>query len=107
MKKTLSLLVALALLLCAFSSLSAKSYFSDHGFWKYLAANLTTLNFLHPALPGVFEGMTRGGAVREVETKAVELMKSKTGSGLNMAQAIDRVLLADPDLAQRYETEEE
>ena len=47
----------------------------------------------------------QGGAVKEVETKAAELMKSK--SGLTMAQAIDAVLMGDPELAKRYETEEE
>lgn len=46
----------------------------------------------------------QGGAVKEAETKAAELMKSKTG--LTFAQAIDEVLQADPDLAKRYETED-
>lgn len=46
----------------------------------------------------------QGGAVKEVETKAGELMKSK--NGLTFAQAIDAVLQADPELAKRYETED-
>jgi len=41
---------------CAISSCSASDYFTGFGFWKYLAANVSTLNFLHPSLPGVFEG---------------------------------------------------
>lgn len=49
--------------------------------------------------------VARGGAVKEVEAKAAELMKSK--AGLTRAQAIDRVLMEDPELAERYETEEE
>lgn len=47
----------------------------------------------------------RRGAVQEAESKAAELMKSKTG--LTRAQALDQVLSADPELAERFENEEE
>lgn len=50
-------------------------------------------------------GATGGGAVKETESKALELMKSR--KDLTMAQAIDEVLQADPELAKRYETEDE
>ena len=49
-------------------------------------------------------GSADGGAWAEAETKAVELMKSKTG--LTKAQAIDEVLMADLALAERCEKEE-
>ncbi len=49
-------------------------------------------------------GAKQGGAVKEAETKAAELMKSK--NGLTFAQAVDEVLQADPDLAKRYEMED-
>ena len=49
--------------------------------------------------------VAKGGAIKEVEAKAAELMKSK--AGLTRAQAIDRILMDDPELAERYETEEE
>ena len=49
-------------------------------------------------------GSADGGAWAEAETKAVELMKSKTG--LTKAQAIDEVLMADPALVERCEKEE-
>lgn len=47
----------------------------------------------------------RGGVVKEVEAKAAELMKSR--SGLSREQAIDRILSEDAELARRYETEED
>lgn len=45
-----------ALALCFVSCLPFGEYFSDKGLYGYLAANLSFLNFLHPALPGVFQG---------------------------------------------------
>lgn len=53
---------AATVLLCAVglsaaSTLPAGEYFTDAGLWKYLGANLCFLNFLHPTLPGVFEGL--------------------------------------------------
>lgn len=42
--------------LAAVSSLSPSAYFSARGFYEYLAANLSFLNWLHPDLPGVFTG---------------------------------------------------
>ena len=45
------------------STLNAVSYFTDSGFWKYLAANISTLNFIHPDLPGVFNGEPVNGSL--------------------------------------------
>ncbi len=50
----------LTVLLCALglsaaSSLGAWEYFTSGRFWRYLAANMSFLNFLEPGLPGVFE----------------------------------------------------
>ena len=54
-----------AIFLCTFGILPPNEYFSNVEFWKYLAANLTTLNFLHTSLPGVFEGLPLNGAVND------------------------------------------
>lgn len=47
-----------AVALCAISLCSPGQYFLSPGFWKYLAANLSFLNFLEPTLPGVFTDAT-------------------------------------------------
>lgn len=58
-----------AVLLAPFSSLGARSYFFDSGFRKYLAANLCTLNFLCPSLPGVFEGAAVNGSLWTIKVE--------------------------------------
>lgn len=47
--------LACAFGLVALSTLAADDYFFSAGFWKYLGANLTFLNFIEPGLPGVFD----------------------------------------------------
>lgn len=49
-------------------------------------------------------GSAEGSAWAEAEAKAVELMKSKTG--LSKAQALDEVLMENPELAERCEKED-
>lgn len=46
--------VACALLLVFFSELSWKDYFFSSHWVRYLAANVLSLNFIEPSLPGVF-----------------------------------------------------
>ena len=52
-----------ALFLSFASTLSLSEYFTNIHLYKYLIANLSTLNFIHPNLPGVFEGLPLNGAV--------------------------------------------
>ncbi len=53
------LIVILAAIALVFvSDLSPVVYFTSGGFWKYLAANLSFMNFLAPSLPGVFTEAT-------------------------------------------------
>lgn len=46
--------VSAAVGMAAFSRLPAGDYFLSREWWRYLASNLVFLNFLQPALPGVF-----------------------------------------------------
>lgn len=59
----ITIVLGSALLLSFLSQLSLLEYFSNNGFWKYLVANLSTLNFLHPDLPGVFNGEPVNGSL--------------------------------------------
>jgi peptidoglycan/LPS O-acetylase OafA/YrhL len=52
-----------AIFLCTFSSLKISEYFFNADFFKYILANFSTLNFLHPSLPGVFENQVLNGSV--------------------------------------------
>lgn len=46
--------ISCAIGLVTLSDLSHTASFSSFDFWEYFGANLSFLNFLHPALPGVF-----------------------------------------------------
>lgn len=50
-----SVVLLFAVVLGLFSE--TPGYFLSSGFYEYLAANLSFLNFVHPGLPGVFTGM--------------------------------------------------
>ena len=48
------IVLSCAILFSFVSSLSFQEYFTSNVFYKYLAANLSFLNFIQPTLPGVF-----------------------------------------------------
>ncbi len=49
--------------LSVFSVLPLREYFCNGTFCKYIVANILTLNFIQPNLPGVFEGLALNGSV--------------------------------------------
>lgn len=63
-----------ALGLVGVSTLPAAEYFTSPQFWKYLAANLSFLNFLEPDLPGVFGSQAISSVNVSLWTMKVEWM---------------------------------
>lgn len=101
-----TVVLAGAFFLSAFSQLPAREYFFNSGFFKYLAANISTLNFIHPTLPGVFEGLALDGSVNgslwtiKIEIGfyillpfVVSVMRKINGGGVQMWRSC-RVVLA-------------
>ncbi len=52
----LTVVLVFAVGLCLVSALGPVEYFASGHWWRYLAANLSFMNFIEPTLPGVFEG---------------------------------------------------
>jgi peptidoglycan/LPS O-acetylase OafA/YrhL len=61
--------VACALLLSLAGTLPVQEYFTDGRFYKYLVANLSFMNFLQPALPGVFTDQPVNGALWTIKVE--------------------------------------
>lgn len=61
-----------ALALVSVSSLTPTEYFLSPQFWKYLIANFAFLNFIEPALPGVFTGNPMDAVNASLWTMKVE-----------------------------------
>lgn len=55
--------ISFSIILFFFSIYDFHNYFGSRQFWKYILANIFTLNFLCPSLPGVFDNMGANGAV--------------------------------------------
>jgi len=65
-----------AIFFCFVSSLPTKEYFTSGGFWKYLFANLSFLNFLHPNLPGFETGSVSNAVNSSLWTMKIEIQLS-------------------------------
>lgn len=61
------------LFLSFFSSLSFRNYYFNKDIFKYFIANVTTLNFLHPTLPGVFNGINDSAVNGSLWTIKIEI----------------------------------
>lgn len=69
-----TVVVLCAFLLGACSTVPAKDYYLSADFFKYLAANLSFANFLHPDLPGVFNGNKLNAVNGALWTLKIEVM---------------------------------
>lgn len=69
-----AVVVVCAVALSLLSAHTLREYFTAAGFWKYLAANLSFLNFLSPELPGVFAAQKIHAVNSSLWTMKVEVM---------------------------------
>jgi len=70
----LSVIFISIIVLSFFSKLPVVDYFSNVETFKYLLANITFLNFLHPSLPGIFESNSMNAVNGSLWTIKVEIM---------------------------------
>jgi peptidoglycan/LPS O-acetylase OafA/YrhL len=69
-----TVVVVCALFLAAISTLPPLRYFTSSDLMKYLAANLTFANFVHPDLPGVFQDNRLSAVNGSLWTLKIEVM---------------------------------